>query len=52
MSTNNSSRGKKRSRAQANGNDEGAGPSGSSAPKTAKSTANNKLMSTSLKRLV
>ncbi|KAL4217039.1 ubiquitin-conjugating enzyme E2 E3 [Mactra antiquata] len=51
MSASNSGRGKKRSRAQANGNDEGAGPSGSAAPKTAKSTANNKLMSTSLKRI-
>lgn len=52
MSSSNSGRGKKRSRAQANGNEEGAGPSGSAAPKSAKSAANNKLMSTSLKRQV
>lgn len=51
MSSSNSGRGKKRSRAQANGNEEGAGTSGSSAAKAAKSTANNKLMSTSLKRI-
>ncbi|XP_045179474.1 ubiquitin-conjugating enzyme E2 E1-like [Mercenaria mercenaria] len=51
MSTSNSGRGKKRSRAQANGNEDGAGPSGSATPKSAKSTANNKLMSTSLKRI-
>jgi len=50
MSTGNSGRGKKRSRAQANGNEEGAGTSSAPAPKTTKSNANNKLMSTSLKR--
>ncbi|XP_052813733.1 ubiquitin-conjugating enzyme E2 E1-like [Mya arenaria] len=50
MSSGNSGRGKKRSRAQAN--EDGAGTSTSApAPKSSKASANNKLMSTSLKRI-
>ncbi|KAH3753653.1 ubiquitin-conjugating enzyme E2 E1-like [Dreissena polymorpha] len=52
MSSGSSGRGKKRSRAQANGSEEGQSTSSSGpAPKTTKSNANNKLMSTSLKRI-